>query len=499
MVQRFLLVAILVSLGSVGAEAQVHRSPMAGRWFPSDSAELRKSLEKAVQAADQRAAGAPGRTDLLALIVPHAGIQYSGIVGASAYRTLGKSKNIIVLGFSHSHAVDGIVAPAITAFETPLGQVQVNREVLRELGFRMVPEGEVCDHSLENQLPFLQFIAPQALLVPLYVGELTAEERTAAARKIAGRIQKGDLVIASSDFTHYGKEYGYVPFANDAKVAERLSSQAKEAFEEIGSTEVKAFDAYLQRTGDTICGRDPIRLLMETLAQLDRNVYPELVDYMTSGEITRDYSASVGYAALAFYPPSSFEVSEADQRKLLTSARATLERYYAGARQQVTMQPSERSAAVLQRSGAFVTIRKDGELRGCIGILSTRKALWETIPDRTLAASTSDPRFRPVTMREGAVNLEISILTPLKKIDTWERFQLGKGAVLLTGDSGATLLPQVAQEMGWTRQQFLENLAQKAGLSPTGYRDRDARLYVFEAQVFAEPAAPPVNGHQRRQ
>jgi AmmeMemoRadiSam system protein A len=147
----------------------------------------------------------------------------------------------------------------------------------------------------------------------------------------------------------------------------------------------------------------------------------------------------------------------------------------------------------MQRSGLFVTLKRNGELRGCIGTLAARRPLWEMVPDRTLAASSSDPRFRPVSTKDGPVTLEISLLTPLKKVKNWESFRLGQGAVLVMGENAATLLPQVAREMGWNKQQFLENLSLKAGLTPKGYRNPKARLYVFEAQVFAEPALQPVD------
>jgi AmmeMemoRadiSam system protein B/AmmeMemoRadiSam system protein A len=494
---RFVLfVASFCLLGSeCHAAGRVHKSPMAGRWFPATQIELRTALEKAFGSAAQRAGGSPGRKQLLGLIAPHAGIQYSGVVAASAYRALGKPANVIVLGFSHSRVLEGVVAPDIEAYQTPLGKARVNAEVIRDLGFATVPESEVCDHSLENQLPFIQFAAPQASLTPLYVGNLSEPARISAARRIAARIQKGDVVIASSDFTHYGKMYGYVPFANDAKLPGHLADRARQAFEEIGSLHVPAFDSYLEQTGDTICGRDPIRLLMEVLGHLDVDAYPQLIDYMTSGELMKDYSMSVGYAALAFYPPSAFEVATADQEKLLTSARLTLERYYGGLKQHVPVPPEQRSGDVLQRSGVFVTIRKNGELRGCIGTLSPRSALWQVVPDRTLAASFSDPRFRALSREEEPVTLEISLLTPLKKIRNWQSFRLGQGAVLVKEGNAATLLPQVAEEMGWTRRQFLENLARKAGLSGDGYRDPKARLYVFEAQVFAEAGGQPANGH----
>jgi len=470
--------------------AQVHETPFAGKWFPAKREELVEALDRVFEAAEQRAGGVRARKHLRALIAPHAAIQYSGVVAASAYRLLDRPKNIIVLGFSHRRAVEGVVAPRLEAYVTPLGSVAVNREAVAELVFRTVEERELCDHSLESQLPFLQRASPGSTITPLYVGELSAEQLEEAAGRLALRLRKGDVLIASSDFTHYGKVYGYQPYPNDKQIRVRLFRQAMLAFEEIGSIRVAEFDRYLEATGDTICGQGPIRLLLAALSRLEdggEEVYMEAVDYMASGELTGDYSMSVGYGALAFYPSSAFRIGSEDQRKLLASARRTLNRYLVEkAKDPVKLPEAERTADLEQRSGVFVTVKKNGELRGCVGALVTRKPLWETVPDRTLAAMTADPRFPPLAPSDGPVTLEISLLTPLKKVGDWRQFRLGKGALLLLEDKSATLLPQVATEMGWNREQFLENLAKKAGLDGSAYRHPRARLYVFDAQVFAE-------------
>jgi AmmeMemoRadiSam system protein A len=221
---------------------------------------------------------------------------------------------------------------------------------------------------------------------------------------------------------------------------------------------------------------------MATLARWSEEVYMTPVDFQASGEQSHDYSLSVSYGALAFYPGSAYRVGAADRKKLLESARGTLDRYLtSGASEPVT---AKRDAALDQRGGAFVTIRKNGELRGCIGTFEASMPLWQAIPERTLAAATADPRFAALRAAEGPVSIEISVLTPLKRLASWHEFRLGDGAVLMLGENAGTFLPQVASEMHWSRQQFLENLARKAGLPAQAYRDRRAVLYRFQAQVF---------------
>ncbi len=463
---------------------------MAGQWFPSERAELEKLLEDSFKAAEQRAAGLPARKQLRGLIVPHAGLQFSAVPAASGYRLLGKPANIILLGFSHKRAITGVLAPDVEAYQTPLGELKVNREALRALGFPLTPESELCDHSLENQLPFLQKAAPGIPVIPLYVGALEGPALNSAARKLAGRIQRGDLIIASSDFTHYGKDYRYQPFPQDAELPKRLFQLAMTAFEEISSLEARTFDRYLSETGDTICGQQPIRLLMETLGALKDEVYAQAVDYMTSADLTRDYSRTVVYGTLAFYPASAYRVGAEDQQRLLRSARTTLDNYLATGKKELTPVPvEERGTDLAHRTGLFITVRKQGQMRGCVGLIAGDRPVAEGVAERTLAASSEDPRFPPLKADEGPVTIEISLLTPPRRISDWRRFQLGWGALLTLDGKSSILLPQVAREMGWNKTQFLENLATKAGLPATAYRDRKARLYVYEAQVFAEDAS----------
>jgi AmmeMemoRadiSam system protein B/AmmeMemoRadiSam system protein A len=458
---------------------------MAGHWFPASPPALQKLVNESWEAAARRSGVSSPRRGLAALIVPHAGLKYSGVVAAGAYRLIDRPRTAIVLAFSHRAAMEGVAAAKVTSYETPAGTVRVDAEAVRALGFPTMEESRLCDHSIENQLPFLSRALPGVPIVPLYVGHLTPARLAAAAKKLAIRVRAGDLLIASSDFTHYGKAYGYTPFPADSRLPTRLRERAEEAFETIGSLDVPAFDQYLQTTGDTICGRDPIRLLMATLAQSHGDkVYMTTADYDTSTSVADgDPSLNVGYGALAFYPAASFTVNSEGQRTLLSHSRLALD----------SLVRKQTSRALLmmpdgfdQRTGAFVTIRKGKELRGCIGTLSPRAGLLETIADRTRAAAVADPRFPPLSASDLPVSLEVSLLTPIRRLQKWQAWRPGQGALITLGSSGGLLLPQVATEMGWNREQFLEGLAQKAGLAPDAYRDKRAKLYVFEAQVFGE-------------
>jgi AmmeMemoRadiSam system protein B/AmmeMemoRadiSam system protein A len=458
---------------------------MAGRWFPADAAALEQALDTAYAQADRRAA--PVRPALAALIVPHAAIRYSGSTAAAAWRLLDrKPRNIILLGFSHRAPSDEILAPDVASYTTAAGPVSVNQAALARLGFRRVAESRLCDHSIENQLPFLRRSAPDVPVIPLYVGALDGPRLRDAARKLAALASEGDLLVASSDFTHYGESYGYVPFPTDDRARTRLYQQAQEAFDHVGSLDVDAFDQYVSRTGDTICGRDPVRLLMAALAQAGvGDSYMTVEKAMLSGDLTGGYSLSVTYGALAFYPRSAFTVGRAARQALLAHSRAALNAFLDGSETPVA---GKFSAELDQRTGVFVTIRKQGVLRGCIGALSPAENLRATVAGRTIAAAGSDPRFPALSRAEGPVSLELSLLTPIRLLPSWRSFREGYGAVLTMNGRGGLLLPQVARERNWTPARFLEELSQKAGLPKDAYRDPAAKLYIFQAQVFGEPA-----------
>jgi len=160
----------------------------------------------------------------------------------------------------------------------------------------------------------------------------------------------------------------------------------------------------------------------------------------------------------------------------------------------------QRGPDLQQRAGVFITLRKKGELRGCVGTLVAHGPLWDTVAERTLAVMASDPRFPRLTAKEGPVTLEVSLLTPLKRIRDWRHYRPGLGAVLALGDWQGILLPEVAEELGWNSQRFLENLSMKAGLSPEAYRHPKVRLYVYHTQVLREhpeQTTTPAGGFQQ--
>lgn len=473
------------------AAAVLHTTPFSGSWYPGDRLRLEELLEELFERSQSRT-GSYLLSGALAFVVPHAGLVYSGTVAAAAYRHLAQQRprTVILLGFAHHGAPSGAWMPQVAAYRTPLGEVAVDQQTAAELlskpGFGSLREEVVCDHSVEIQLPLLQRAVPDAAILPVYLSSLSPTQRRVAAQSLREVLGPDRVVLASSDFTHYGDAFHYKPFPRDATVGLRLQQLDESFIEAAGSLDPDLFLKVLDGAGGTVCGREPIALLLETLrlAPFAEDIFQTTLDYQTSGEITGDYGHSVSYAALGYFPWSSFLLGEEDQRVLLESARATL-RHYQQTGKAVPVAPVGGSSALTRRAGAFVTLRQNGRLRGCVGRCAQPEPLASAIPQLTLAAALEDTRFEPVRPEETGIEVEISVLSPMKWLPDPSRFRVHRdGGYLRSGGRSGLLLPQVAEGRSWTTREFLDALAQKAGLPAGIYQDPSTRLFVFRAQII---------------
>jgi AmmeMemoRadiSam system protein B/AmmeMemoRadiSam system protein A len=469
-----------------------HVSPYSGSWYPADVVQLKDLLARLWRGSEERT-GCELQPRAAAFVVPHAGLIYSGVVAAAVYRRLQawKPRRVLLLGFSHRGGPAGIAIPDTEAYRTPLGELEVDREAVADLAgfepFRLVEERVVCDHSVEIQLPLLQRAAPEAKLVPLYVGDLSGEARERAAVRLAPWIGPDTVALASSDFTHFGAAFYFQPFPVDGEVSERLRELDYKVVDAASSLRDTFFFEVLRETRATVCGYAPIGLLLATLRQFDDRdeVFQDLLDYQTSGEITGDFHHSVSYAALAYYPWSSLQLSPQEQAALLELAQNTLRRYQETGSRRPSVPEMPPLAGLGQCRAAFVTLHKNGELRGCLGRSVADRPLWEVIPELTLAAALEDRRFPPLERDESGIEVEISILSPLKRIPDQSGFRIHEhGALLNARGHQGLLLPQVATGRGWDAERFFQALAVKAGVSPDVYSDPSTRLYVFRAQII---------------
>jgi len=481
------------------ADGPVRPSVCAGRWYPADAASLSAEIDGLLAGA----APVPLADQLLALIVPHAGYRFSAPVAAAAYRTLpGRTyRRVIILAFSHRYAgtYRGVDVPReLVAYETPLGRVPIDRDVcnalLRKSVFSSNQRIDRDEHSLELQLPFLQKTLGGFRLVPLLVGGAegtSSRDFTEAAAALLPWVDEHTLLVASSDFTHYGPNYGYVPFTGD--VRRSLEDLADEAAAPLLRCDYDGFIDHLRKTGDTICGRWPICLMLRLLAMRGGAVGIRTA-FDTSGNILGDWSNSVTYQSFVFTRRPR-RLSDVERTEALRLARDAITAYLNG--RQPPAHDDDRLPPALRADGAcFVTLQNRGELRGCIGNMVALGPLHEAIIENAISAC-QDYRFlqNPVTSRElNELHIEISYLTPMQRVSRIDEIVIGRhGLLVALGDRRGVLLPQVAYERGWLREEFLAQTCRKAGLPPDAWKQPACEIYSFEAEVFGEPETPQTN------
>lgn len=452
-------------------EILVRKPAVAGQFYPANAVALSAMIDEFLKKAEVPESSGNVR----ALIVPHAGYEYSGQVAAYGYKALVGQKNIkrvILIGNSHQEYFDGISVYESGYFRTPLGDIEIDEDFAQKLidfnskiTFR--ESAHINEHSLEVQLPFLQKVLPASdwKIVPIVLGNQPGQVDIliSALKKL---IDDQTLVIASSDLSHYPnyKDAQY----SDNKVIQAILTGKKEVLQKTISDLGKQGIDNLETCA---CGADAIEVVMGLFA--DSNI--KLLKSANSGDITGDKSRVVGYASIVF-----------TDSKLLEIARQAVETYI---KQRKIIKIEENDEALNKYQGVFVTLEKGGNLRGCIGVFESEKPLYQNVIEMAIAAATQDPRFNPVLESElKDLEYEISVLSPLRKVDSYKDIEIGKhGVQIKQGNRSGVFLPQVALENNWDRETFLSILcSQKAGLSSDCWKDKNTEIYVFTAQVFKQ-------------
>ncbi len=475
---------LLLSAVCAAQTERVRPAVVAGSWYSNDPKKLREEIHGYFALAPKVELGGP----VIALISPHAGYQFSGRCAAAAYALLrGRDvRRVIVLAPSHYVAFYGGSIADVDFYETPLGKIPLDRKacdaILKSPLVETVARAHQREHSLEMQLPFLQVALERFQLVPIVLGQLRDEDYPKLADMLRDHMDAHTVVVASSDFTHYGRAFDYAPFRDD--VPENIEKLDKGAIELALKLDSAGFRQYVAKTGATICGRVPIALLLETLTPDCRG---KLVNYYMSGELNNDFSHSVSYASVAFAVGPG-EVSAQGQKKLLEITRETL-RATLAAKDLPAFDVPEEELQV--KRGVFVTYKNKGRLRGCIGRFETTEPLWKVVRHMAVASARHDLRFvdDPVVLREEPnIDIEISILSPMTRIRDPLAFIPGvHGLYVRRGDRAGTYLPQVAEELGADRRTFISHLCRnKIGLPADAWKDPGTEVFIYSAQVFGD-------------
>jgi hypothetical protein len=491
----FLLFPLLLFVSACTAQkpATDRQPAVAGLFYPATESDLDRTLTDLFS----RALPSGGLTDVVAIIVPHAGYVYSGEVAASGYNAIDRTKeydNIFIIGPSHTVGFEGASVYTAGNFITPLGTVEVNRE----LGKQLIRAGRVfsdrldahaAEHSVEVQVPFLQHILSRHFrIVPIVVGANSPETCRMIAGVLRPYLNTRNLFVISSDFSHY-------PAYNDAVRVDRATSGAilTNSPDSLIETMERNARAGVPNLATSLCGWSAVLTLLYMTAEGSGHKFSSL-QYKNSGDSPAgEKDRVVGYNAIAVSeekmptPKQSFSLTPDEKKALLSIARRTVEEYVLHG-SVPAIDPDSLTASLRTPCGAFVTLNEHHQLRGCIGRFDAVEPLFRVVQIMAVASSSQDYRFSPVEPSEVRnLQIEISVLTPMRKIASVDEFELGKqGIYMKKGNRAGTFLPQVARETGWTRDEFLGHCAQdKAGIGWDGWKD--AELYVYEALVFGEP------------
>jgi AmmeMemoRadiSam system protein B/AmmeMemoRadiSam system protein A len=480
-----IIMSALIMPYHISAGAQVRESVISGTWYTKDPNALQRQLTGFLQNVPVHEHSG----ELVALIAPHAGYQYSGQVAAHAYKLLGNRKfdTVVVIAPSHYLRFEGISVYDQGGYRTPLGLMPLDDDFISLLKshdktLRYVPGAHAREHSLEIQVPFLQLVSPGSRLVPIVMGD----QGLAACKQLANVLAtcakgKSVLLVASSDLSHY----------HSAKEARALDDVV---FSHVARMDAEGLGLDLDKRRCEACGGGPMITAM-LAAKLMGTTESEVLHTATSGDVTGDYNRVVGYMAAAIWKKNSAVIDDTEEKEaafLLNKEEKKILHdiaYHAisYALENKTRPLPESLPKTLQTPcGAFVTLKIDNRLRGCIGHIVGRKPLAETVREMAIAAAMEDPRFSRLTKEEWPkVHIEISVMSPLRQVSNTSDVQAGQhGIYIKKGWRSGLLLPQVATEYGWDRETFLEQTCQKAGLPKDAWKETDTEIYIFTAEVF---------------
>lgn len=470
---------------------QTDRQPeVAGSFYPADSMELKSALEEAFSRAVPRKT----KGNVVAIISPHAGYVYSAKIAASAFNQIDDSKSyehIFVVGSSHHDLFEGASIYTSGDYITPLGHIKsdpLGKELVKSYDvFTSNPSPHTGEHTIEVQLPFLQYkLKRDFSIVPIVLGTQSPEKCKKIAQALTPYFNEKNLFVISTDFSHY-------PSYDIAQKVDALMADA--VISNTPATLISAVKGIEKRHSANLltgmCGWTSVLTLMDITAE-QPGITIKKIDYQNSGDTKHgDKSRVVGYVAMVVEKlpsePDEFHLTDADKQILLKIARTSIDSYVRNKEKASINNPNTLSESLRTKCGAFVSLHIQGKLRGCIGTFRTDKPLYEVVNDMAIAAATSDYRFERVISDEvNSLDIEISVLTPMHQISSVDEITIGKhGVYIKKGSHAGTLLPQVATDNSWTKEEFLGYCARdKASIGWNGWKD--AEIYTYEAIVFSE-------------
>ncbi|MHB1346695.1 MAG: AmmeMemoRadiSam system protein B [Candidatus Humimicrobiaceae bacterium] len=508
---------------------KIRDSIVAGSFYPYDPYVLKMQLEDYLNNAKSL-----DIKNIKALICPHAGYIYSGQVAAYSFKQIADKKfdSIVIISPSHSESFDFISIFDGDAYSTPLGKVNIDKKrssmlVENNSKIQFSDKGHNNEHSIEVQLPFLQYMFGEFEFIPAVIGH-QSKQNIHALGKAIGEVfrEENILLIASTDLSHYH------PY-NDAII---LDKQVENL---VGKFDIDNLEAEFLKNNIEMCGGGPVAAAMIAAKDLGANK-ALILKYMNSGDISGERKAVVGYLAAALFADeksnskskepeikkedksenndtkknnnsktiknmknnnnfdnkeevedtTSISLNKKEKLILLEIARESIKSAILGIKPNIS---NINDVILNEKCGAFVTITIDDKLRGCIGNIRATNPLWETVKTMAREAALNDPRFYPLTASDiKNIKIEISVLSPFKLINDLNEIKVGRhGLFIKKGFNQGLLLPQVATDYNWDRTQFLKETCRKAGLPENAWQDKNCEIYIFSATVFNEDELNP--------
>lgn len=470
---------LLLNLSRIEAK----EADLAGMWYSASPEVLGNEIETYLHIAQAETI----KERVIGVVIPHAGLSASGEVAAYAYKALADKnpEQVIVVGFTHRFYLPGKISVFTDKdFVTPLGKTQINTDMAKKfisysLNIQDIPQAFETENSVEMQIPFIQTVFKNAkiTLIALCDQSLSTCRLLSDALSNILKEEKDFLIIASSDMCHY---LSYeTANKKDAQTINAINTFDPEKF----------YAESLKAQHELMCGYGAVYAAMLACKNLGANEV-KVLKYANSGDTMGQKDKVVGYLSAGFIIKEAKEenamFNQTQKTELLKIARESIEHYLATGKR---FEVETKDDLLRQNMGAFATLRKWGELRGCIGNMSSEKPLYLTVRDMAQAAAIQDMRFSPVTLKEMEdIDIEISVLSPMKKIDDYTEIKVRKHGVLVRmGSRSGVYLPQVAEETGWDREQFMNSLcAHKAGIPQDAWKTRECDIYIFTAEVFGE-------------
>jgi len=430
----------------------------AGHWYTDNPQKLSKEVNKYLSIAKNE------NLIVRAVIVPHAGYMYSGEVAAHSFKQLGKNiKKVIILGTAHRYALKGAGVMDYEFYDSPLGKVKVCEDIkniLKEKNVFSVPEADKEEHSIEIEIPFLQTQLNEFCILPVIVGKINTDEFSELLEKY---YDENTVIVASVDLSHF----------NRYEFAAKLDNYSIKSILELNDEAIEEAEI------------DSPYAIMSLLKLAKRkNWKTKLLCYKNSGDVTGDKDSVVGYASIIFYETKS-RFSEEDKKYLENLAREAVEAYIAKGK---TIEIKNAPENLKEELACFVTIYKNGDLRGCIGTIQPQDQLYISVIENSISAATRDTRFSPVVKSElPELDYEISILTKPVEIYFSTEEELfgkikGKGVIIEKDYYKSTYLPQVWEHFN-KESEFLSSLCRKAGLSGNEWKKltkSGIKFFIYE-------------------